>query len=334
MDFFSRLISLKIIPFIRKWNLLNFLLGAMDILAITIAFQLSYNVNYSLQEGLFFSEVNFLLLYLSILPFWLLILYFINVTEIPRTKRYSVLFFEYFQSALAVGIVLLIIYFVFKMSWISRLFLIQFVAYGFILLFLVRVIEYILFKRYRAKGYNYINVVLIADNSSIPFIDLLLLNKEWGYRVTAIFSESQKVKEKYEKTIILLQQEYLSVLHDLIEGEIVDEVFYIKSKIIPSEIRDVIRSCEEMGITFRLKYDDEKINLTNAIKTNIENIKFLTFINVPYNSYALAAKKVIDIVFSLLLIIFLFPVLLIISILIKTSSKGTLIYKHPKVGLR
>jgi exopolysaccharide biosynthesis polyprenyl glycosylphosphotransferase len=334
MDFISYLVRLKIIPFLKKWHLLNPLLGFIDILAITLAFQISWYINYLSTGGFFFTETKFLILYLAVMPFWMLVLYFVNATEIPRTKRYRVLFLEYLQSALAIGILLLIIYFVFKMAWISRLFLIEFIFLGFVFLLTVRIVEYKIFKTYRAKGYNYVNIVLIADDSSMPFIEKLISNQEWGYRIIAIFSESGNVKEKYEKTIILLPSEYLAVLNDLMEADIIDEVLYIKTRIIPAEVRTVVRSCEELGVTFRLKHNDDKLNLTNAIKTNIENEKFLTFINVPYNSYALTFKKIMDIFFSLIIIVFLSPVILIISLLIKLTSSGPLIYKQARVGLR
>jgi exopolysaccharide biosynthesis polyprenyl glycosylphosphotransferase len=334
MDFISQLFQLKIIPFLKKWHLLNLLLGTFDILAITIAFQLSYFINYFATGGFFFSDSKLFLLYLSILPFWLIILYFINITEIPRTKRYRVLFLEYFQSALVIGIILMITYFVFKMVWISRLFLIEFTFLGFIFLFTIRLFEYKVFKTYRAKGYNFINIVVIADETSVTFIDKLLTLREWGYRIIAIFTVTEILKEKHEKTIILLPDEYIGVLNDLMEGDIIDEVFYLKSKIVPNEIRNVVRSCEELGVTFRLRYDDDKINLTNAIRTKIENQKFLTFTNVPFNSNALAIKKILDITFSLLAMIVLSPLLLIISLLIKLTSKGPSIYKQSRVGLR
>src|SRR5665647_1375597 len=142
MDFISHLARLKIIPFLKKWNLLNFLLGVIDILTIALAFQCSYYINYFVIGGFFFKEKNLLFLFLGILPFWLLILYLIKITEIPRTKRYRILFFEYFQSALAIAVILLIVYFIFKMVWISRLFLIEFTFLGFIFLFIARLLEY------------------------------------------------------------------------------------------------------------------------------------------------------------------------------------------------
>jgi len=334
MDFFSELYHLKIIPFLKKYNLLNFILGAMDILAIGLAFQCSYMINYSEIGGFFFSLDRLIKLFSIIMPGWLVILYLIQITEIPRTKRYRVLFFEYLQSTILVIILLLIFYFVFKLYEISRLFLVEFAALGFLFLFIVRLLEYQVFKIYRSKGYNYVNIVIIADNTSIPFIESLLLHKEWGYRIIALFSTSAKLKEKYEETIILLPEDYLAVLNDLMEVDIIDEVLYIKNKVIPSEVRDVVRSCEELGVTFRLKYDDSKLNLTNATKTNIANENFLNFINIPYNTFALAIKKIMDISISLFLIIGLSPILLLLAIAIKVTSRGPIIYKQARVGLR
>jgi exopolysaccharide biosynthesis polyprenyl glycosylphosphotransferase len=262
------------------------------------------------------------------------ILYLIEVAEIPRTKRYRVLFYQYFQSAVLIVTFLLVFYFTFKLYQISRLFLIEFTIFGLLFLFFVRSFEYKVFKIYRAKGYNYINVVLIADDSSIPFIESLIQNKEWGYRIIAIFTGSVQIKQKYEKAIILLPDEYLAVLNDLMEVDIIDEVLYFKTKVIPGEVRNTVRSCEELGVVFSLNYTDQNNKLTNAIKTIIGNQKFLTFINIPHNSFALAIKKIMDISVSALLIICLSPVLLLISILIKLTSKGPIVFKQARVGLR
>jgi exopolysaccharide biosynthesis polyprenyl glycosylphosphotransferase len=190
------------------------------------------------------------------------------------------------------------------------------------------------FKNVRAKGFNYINVVLIADDSAIPFINNLIENKEWGYRIIAIFTGSQKIKEQHEKALILLTEEYLGVLNDLMEVDIIDEVLYLKNKVIPSEVRSTVRSCEELGVVFSLNYTDQNNKLTNAIKTKIGNQKFLTFINIPHNSFALTIKKIMDLLVSIIMIITLSPVLLAIAILIKLTSKGPIIFKQARVGLR
>ena len=334
MDFISYLDRHKLFPVLKKWKFLNIMLGFIDILAIALAFQFAFYLNYHSKISFFFLDRRTLKLFLLILPAWLVILYLIQVAEIPRTKRYRVLFYQYFQSTVIIITLLLLFYFVFKLYLISRLFLIEFSVFGLFFLFLVRSLEYKLFKIYRAKGYNYINIVLIADETSIQFIESLLFNKDWGYRIIAIFTGSENIKEKYEKAIILLPEEYLTVLNDLMEVDIIDEVLYFKNKVIPSEVRNTVRSCEELGVVFSLNYTDQNNKLTNAIKTSIGNQKFLTFINIPHNSFALTIKKIMDIGVSLLMIVCLSPILLLIAILIKTTSEGPVVFKQSRVGLR
>ena len=152
MDIDVSLFKTRIIPFLKRWE--KFILGAIDILSITFAFQCAYILNYYFLGNFFFLEERLLKLFLLITPFWLLILYLIQITEIPRTKPTRVLFVEYLQSTILILVLLLIFYFAFKLYKISRLFLIEFAFFGFLFLFLSRLIEYHVFKTYRSKGFN------------------------------------------------------------------------------------------------------------------------------------------------------------------------------------
>jgi exopolysaccharide biosynthesis polyprenyl glycosylphosphotransferase len=335
MDIFNSLIRLKIIPFLERWNLINAILGLIDILSIVFAFQIAFLLNYY-GEGdfFFFQRKDLTYIFLAILPLWLITLYIINATEIPRTKRYRTLLFEYIQSAVVVSALLLILYFVFKLAYLSRLFLVEFAFLGFLFLFFARTFEYKVFKLYRSKGFNYVNIILIADESSIPFIEDIRLNIDWGYRITFIFSSSDLLIEKYGKIYKILPEKTKMVLHDLMEVDTIDEVIYIKKEINPSEVRKTIRSCEELGVVFRMKYKNVQINLTNAFTTVIGKEKFLTFINVPYKPFALATKKFMDVNFSVILLLLLSPLMLIIALSIKLTSKGPIIYRQARVGLR
>jgi exopolysaccharide biosynthesis polyprenyl glycosylphosphotransferase len=335
MDVFNTLIRLKIIPFLERWNLVNAILGAIDILAIAAAFQIAFLLNYY-GEGVFFFFLrgDLTIIFLVILPIWLVTLYFINATEIPRTKRYRTILFEYIQSSVAVSAILLLLYFVFKLGYLSRLFLVEFAFLGFLFLLFARTMEYKVFKIYRARGFNYVNLVLIADNTSIPFIEDLRQNVDWGYRITFIFSSSDLLVEKYGRIYKILPEKSKMVINDLMEVDTIDEVIYIKKDVIPSEVRRTMRSCEELGVVFRLKYRDIQLNLTNAFTSLIGNEKFLTFINVPYKPAALATKKFTDITGSVILLLILSPLMLLIALLIKCTSKGPIIYRQARVGLR
>ncbi len=91
MDIFSTLYRLHIIPFIKKWNLLNLILGALDIFAIFLAFESAYLFIYA-GAGLgpfFFMDRTFQLMFLGVTPFWLLTLYLLKPQRYPDPSSIS-----------------------------------------------------------------------------------------------------------------------------------------------------------------------------------------------------------------------------------------------------
>jgi exopolysaccharide biosynthesis polyprenyl glycosylphosphotransferase len=189
-------------------------------------------------------------------------------------------------------------------------------------------------KNYRSRGYNKRNIVIIADETALPFIHSLQTYREWGYNIQTIFTESLEVFNKLEDTIITLPGMFLSDLHHLIEVDQIDEVIYFKEKVIPSEVRDIISSCEELGVTLRVHIKEADANITNAARTKLGSEHFLTFSNIPYKTVSLAAKRFLDVSVSLVMIIFFLPFMLVTVLAIKFSSRGPVIFKQERIGLR
>ena len=333
MDVFTNYYRLHKDPDIKRRSLLKFILSVIDLFAILLAFQTSYFLCYYEKGGFFYSEKSIMILFLAILPFWLLILYLIRSTGIP-TKRYKVLSILYFQSSTAIFLLLILFYFFLRLKTVQGLLLPELPFFGFIYLFFGRILIYKILNNFGEKDHNHIIVILIADDSSLPYISNLLTNKELGYKAVVIFTESAAVKAKYENISIILPEKFTGIINDLIEVDFVDEVIYLKDQPDAVKVREIIAVCEDLGVTFRLKDGNPKPNLSSAIKTNIADRKFLSFINIPNNSYALAIKKTTDINIALLMIVVLSPVLLFLGILIKITSRGPVTTKVSKIGWR
>jgi lipopolysaccharide/colanic/teichoic acid biosynthesis glycosyltransferase len=333
MDVFTNYYRLHKDPGFKNRNLLKYILSSLDVLAILLAFQTSYTLNYFERGGFFFTEKNILILFISVLPFWLLILYLIRSTGI-HSKRYKVLSLLYFQSSTAIFFLLTLFYFFFRLNPVQGLFLPELPFFGFVFLFFGRILIYNVLNRFGEKDHNNVIVIIIADDSSLPFIENLLSIKRLGYKPVVIFTESASVKARYENICIILPEKFSDIIGDLIEVDFVDEVLYLKEKADSATVRDIIAICEDLGVTFRLRDPNPKGNLSSALKTDIADGKFLSFINLPNNSYALAIKKTLDINIALLMIVVLSPVLLILGILIKITSRGPILSKVSKVGWR
>ena len=314
-------------------NLLKNILNPIDVLSILFAFQCSYSISYFERGGLFYTDSSLLSLFICILPFWLMILFLIKVTGIPA-KRYKVLFFLYLQSSISIFFLLTLFYFSLGLNSIPRLLLTELSFFGFFFLFFGRITVYKILKSLKVKGYNNVNIIIVADSFSLSYIENLLSKKELGYKVIVIFTESALIKRKFENIAIILPEIFLGILNDLIEVDFIDEVLYLKEKTDSAGVREILASCEDLGVTLRLKCKDSKTKLSSAVKTDIENGKFLSFINIPNNSYALAIKKTVDVNLALLMIVVLSPFLIILSLLIKLTSRGPIICDLIKTGWR
>jgi lipopolysaccharide/colanic/teichoic acid biosynthesis glycosyltransferase len=312
---------------------MKYLLCTFDVLAILLAFQSSYLINYSETGKFFFTDKNILILFTGILPLWLVIMYLVRSTGIP-TKRFKVLSLLYLQSSIAIFYLLALFYFFFRLYPVQRLFLAELPLFGFLFLFFGRILIYSILQRFGEKGHNHVIVIIVADDSSLAFIENLLSNKALGYKAVVMFTESVSLKAKFETSSIILPEKFSGIIGDLIEVDFVDEVLYLKENPDADNVREIITICEDMGITFRLKSNFPKPSLSSAVKTEIADGKFLSFVNMPNNSYALAIKKTLDINIALLMIVVLSPVLIVLSVLIKLTSRGPVISKMSKIGWR
>lgn len=333
MDVFTNYYRLHKDPDVKRRNLLKAILSFFDFIAIFLTFQTTYILNYFEKGGLFFNVQDVLILFVAILPFWLLILYLIRSTGIP-TKRFKVLSLLYFQSSTAIFLLLTMFHLFFRLNPLPRFYLVELSVFGFLYLFFGRILIYKILNRFGEKDHNNVIAILIADDSSLPFIDNLLADKDLGYKIVVIFTESVAVKAKYESISIILPEKFTGIINDLIEVDFVDEVIYLKDRPDPVKVREIITICEDLGVTFRLKDGTPKPNLSSAVKTDIADRRFLSFINIPNNSYALAIKKTTDINLSLLMIVVLSPLLVVLGILVKVTSRGPVLTKVSKVGWR
>jgi exopolysaccharide biosynthesis polyprenyl glycosylphosphotransferase len=334
LQIFDSIQQFGIVYIIKKKNLINFILGFIDIFILTVIFQISFNLFEVGDDKLFLFDRNFALLFLYMLPSWLLILQICNVAQIPRTSRKSRLFFQYIQFTALNLIILYLYHLIFNLDTISHSFIIAFSLIGLAVLYSFRIIEYKLFKWFRAQGYNYLNIILIADRTSDSFIEDLIEKKEWGYRILLIFSDSTHLTKKFGQRIKILPEKSVVTLSNLLEIDIVDEVLYLKQDFVPTEVRSVIRTCEEIGVVFRLSSLTSPVYLTNGKLSKIGNTTFLTFVNIPTNSFGIALKATSDIYISFIMLTLLSPLLILIGLCIKLTSSGPVLFRQARVGLR
>lgn len=334
MNIFKLLYEFNIIRFLKKGNHANYIFGSFDLLMLMLTYQISYRLFIPGGFSFFFLDKEFFLLFSLILPSWVLILHICNVARIPRTSRYSRLFFEFMQFTVLSVAVLFLIQLILKFDSVTANFIFVLSFMSMILLYCLRIIEFKIFKLYRANGYNYINLVIIADGSSELFIEKLLEQKDWGYRILMIMTDSKLLKAKFSGRIKVMPEKSLFSLKNLLEFDIVDEVIYYKRKMHQPNVKQLIKSCEEIGVVFRINSDISPVLISTGYASQIWTTSFLSFVNIPDDSFGIAWKNLMDVFLSFFFILALSPFMLIIVLIIRISSPGPVVFKQARVGLR
>jgi exopolysaccharide biosynthesis polyprenyl glycosylphosphotransferase len=318
-----------------KAKSLNWIFGLLDLIMIILSYYLAYYLRQHSTGISLWQNYDYLILLIIMIPIWAVILQISNAAKIPRTSKVLIVFFEFVQFTILSLLGMFLIIFIFKLMEISRGFVILFAVFHLVALFLVRISTFKLFKYYRANGYNSSNVVVIADSTSELFIDRLLENKEWGFRLLMIISNSKLLKAKFGGKIkIIPDRRSIFHLKSIMEFDIIDEVVYCKRKIDQTEIEDLVKTCEEIGVVFRLQSDLSPINNTKANIFDLQNLPFLTFNNSATDYFGQAWKTLSDLAFSIIILLVLSPLMALIAILIWSTSKGPVIFKQVRVGLR
>lgn len=308
------------------------LFSLLDILVTIFSFFLAYFLTNLIHTDYFTFTREYFIMLALIVPTWAILLQISNLTAIPRTRSYLSMFFN-FLNFNSIGFILLLLYkHIFGLTFFSHYIIISFSLINLISLYAFRLLTYKVFKHYRSAGHNVHNVVIYADEQSEKFIDSIREHKEWGFRMLMIITDSQNIIQKYSPFFRVLPEKIN--IKTILDIDIVDEVIYCKSQIDEEKIRSLIDLCEEIGVTFRLQSEFSPMSAANAHLTHFENIPFLTFMNTPKNSLALAWKSFSEFWISFFILFLLSPILLLITLLIKITSKGPVIFKQERVGLR
>ncbi len=337
MKIFNYLTKNKGISFIKNWNFAFSIMGLMDLFLVSCSFELAFKLTHKSIDNHFFQYDSYIVLYLCMLPVWFLLLHMNNITQIPRTTKYSNILILFIQFSLynfsILSFLSILINFIY-VNHISFQFLLFTSLNIFLLLYICRSIEYRLFKFYRKAGFNYRNIIIIAGERGSDLIENILNKKEWGYRIIMVISNSEVIYNKFSKSVRVYPVKAIYSLKLLFEFDAIDEIILYKEDININAIRSILKSCEEIGVEFRLFTDNSSFVMTNSHLTYLGGIPFHTFtLSNDYN-LGTSIKTAFDILASFAIIVMLIPILLLFAILIKIDTPGPVIFKQARVGLR
>ena len=183
-------------------------------------------------------------------------------------------------------------------------------------------------RKYRLGGGNFRDVIILGENQSIESLrSFFNIRNDLGYRFKGYFSNKNKTKNNFLGEI---EESYNYVLLNKI-----DEIFCSISDLSKEDVKKVILFGENNNITVKLIPDSTGIFNKGMVIDYYDYIPILTLKKLPFDEPLIKySKRFFDIVFSLLIVVFVLSwISIILFIVIKLESKGPLIFKQLRDGL-
>ena len=269
---------------------------------------------------------------LFMIAFWFAISQISLMAISPRSQRFLNLIFLFIRGYFFISLLQLGIKYLFNLQDIPIVFIVLNIGLAFTLTLGFRILSLYFLRIFRASGHNLRNVLIIGDVSADFIIDRFQYQKDWGYEILGIISQSRKIRRKFGQDIPILTG--LDNLEYILVNEVIDEVFYCTQSKDESELRQVLRICDDIGIIFRVQANCGYLSPERLeIKTLTRN-KGLVLMDNPAHSFASELKTLTDFIFSFFALLLLIPVLILVSLAIKLESRGPVFYKQERIGLR
>jgi len=308
----------------------------LDMVELTIV-SVSFPVIAILSKRFIFPELNIRELHGIVFLFMVMVSWFVlsrltSVAKTPRTQRYRTMVMEVARITFINFLILVGVKVLFRLITIPVELIALYATFMFIMDSAFRILFFKALKSYRVAGHSQHNVLVVADSFSDGVLERLLDQKEWGFRIHGIMTNSKLIIAKYGESIKIYPE--TENLKSILDKEVVDEVLYCKKKIDRAVIKGVANICNETGVIFRLQSTVSPIDPVQFQLQTIADKDSLTLIDAPSNNLSLVLKNMGDIYFSLMALILLSPVFLVIGIMIKIDSKGPVFFLQERIGLR
>ncbi|MDD5432022.1 MAG: sugar transferase [Candidatus Omnitrophica bacterium] len=311
-------------------KVLTYLIIICDYFLIIAAFFIAYLVR---GQAIYKGKIDDLLWLLPIITLvlsWLL--YKFGVYKSIRTKSIYEVVSNVYKATIVGFLIFAGITYVFKIPHISRIFILSIVIFSTILVSAEKILLVLFFRSIRKKGFNTRNMLVVGTGKRAQhFIDLVKERDEWGLIILGLIDkDKEKIGQEVSGCKIIGSFENIP---EILKKHVVDEVVFITPRSWLDEIEEIMLYCENLGLKVSVAVDYFELKLSKAKQTELQGFPMLTFESTPDKVWHLLIKRIFDIVVSGVGIIVLFPFLLVISIIIKLSSKGPVFFNQKRCGI-
>jgi exopolysaccharide biosynthesis polyprenyl glycosylphosphotransferase len=288
--------------------------------------------------------------YVYIFPLFLvahLVIFYIQGFYKTRLKRTQIddFFLIVLNALFSILIVLAILNYLYTYSQgAAPLFRMDFkVSHGFLGVYFIAIVIvisvfrhqiYYMMKRRYAKGYNLRNVLIVgAGEMGKAVAQKLVHYKDLGFIVKGFLDDQRKEGEELNVNGGIKVLGPVSTLENILDKNNISEVYVALELRNYQKILDTLKIVNKYAVNVRIIPDLFHFLTLKARIEDLEGFSVISIDEPPMRGVGLFVKRMMDRIASALLLILLSPLLLVVALMIKLSSKGPVIYHQDRIGL-
>ncbi len=203
-----------------------------------------------------------------------------------------------------------------------------------ITLFIYRLTLRYLMGYFRTRGWNATRVAIIgAGDLGQRLAKTLLDAKMLGYQPCEFFDDNPSIKGQafYNIPVIGSIEDFTKIEH---YSENFDEIYITLPLRAEDRIKLVLNALADSTVTVKFIPDCFAFDLLHSRMTDIGGMPIISVYDSPLNNLTNRfLKRLEDIILSIVILIIISPLLIVISIAVKTTSPGPMLFKQKRYGL-
>lgn len=312
----------------KRGYLIQWFIGVGDLVVLNLLF---FAVYYSLGDYYVSVISNNLREVILLLNFC----YFFSLSFVPIQLHLAVVFIDKIVQRAFVLVTFLMVLFSTCMIFLNigdvlATFLLIYYVTLLVIFSLWRVLVRVSLKIYRRKGYNFKKVIIVgAGKNGMELYRVMKDDLAYGFNVMGFFDDNISLKE----TIPYLGMTY-EVEEYVINNEI-DEIYCTLPGTQDDKILRLLNFAEKNMIRFYIVPEFYRNVKKSLVMEVLESVPMLTVRREPLQSaYNRAIKRGFDILFSVVILVTIYPILyIVVGILIKMTSPGPILFKQKRTGI-
>ena len=175
-------------------------------------------------------------------------------------------------------------------------------------------------------------IMMIVDDENIEVFEELMQDPILREKVIYILTNSLNIRENYN-----FRSRVYPIganIRSLLKHDIVDEILCCFSSMSYDYVKNLAVLCNDFGVSLIIQPNDRYLNLSFTQSKFVGDFIFYSILTSPLKTIDYHLKTSTEITFAAISLVLLSPVLLVVAFLIKVTSRGPVIFKQQRVGLR